>query len=121
MTDKERIAALESDLARLRQELATHRHNDSISQRLDGSQISYLPVALLQLVAYDYNSGTAGGLEDSIKDPQEGMTYARKNYGSSNNDDVRIYLNGAWRSVRMVPTGPEETITIGESVTVTVT
>lgn len=121
MTDKERISALESELVRLRSELSTHRHSDVFSQRLDGNQISYLPVVLFQLIAHDYGGGLSGGLESSVKDPQEGMMYVRKNYGSSNSSEIRAYLDGAWRSVRMVPIGPEETITIGELVTVTVT
>lgn len=52
----------------------------------------------LRLYTFDYGGGTTGGPEAGSY-AYEGMMYVRLNYDVGNEDNLRVYVGGGWRSV----------------------
>lgn len=89
-----------------------------------------------RLFTFDYNGASVGGPETNGGNggcyAQDGFMYARLNYGSSRISDIRVFIDGRWRSVSMTQEGSKyaldltttpvaETVLVKESVTITVT
>jgi hypothetical protein len=86
----------------------------------------------MRLFTFDYGSGTAGGPETFPGYLQDGFMYLRQNYGSTNLSDIRVFVDGLWRSVSLNQQGTKysrdltnepvaEHIAVREVVTVTIT
>ncbi len=85
----------------------------------------------MRLLTYDYSGGTAGGPESYPGYVGDGWAYVRQNYGSTNITDMRIFMDGIWRSVSLNQEGMKytrnlttepvaEEIAVRESVTVVI-
>lgn len=87
--------------------------------------------APMRYFTFDYNGGTAGGPETYPGYLQDGFAYIRQNYGSTRITDMRIFVDGLWRSVSLNQEGTKysralasepvaEHIAVREVVTVTI-
>lgn len=85
-----------------------------------------------RLLTFNYASGTAGGPETYPGYVGNGWMYVRENYGSTNITDLRIFMDGIWRSVSLNQEGLKYTrdlatepvaehIAVREVITITIT
>ena len=90
----------------------------------------------IRLGTFDYSGASVGGPETNGGNGgcynQDGFMYARLNYGSNQISDIRVYIDGKWRSISMDQEGSKyatdmtttpivDTVIVKESVTVTLT
>lgn len=102
---KDKIAGMEEEMKTFRTMFDEHNHDDINSLRLEVFDNIICKRAtltdVLNLEAEDYGGGTTDpvGSPEASTSPQEGWLYCRVNYDVGSEDNVRIYIGSAWRSI----------------------